>query len=426
MDRHDELNVNFAYGAISQTRTVKKLLDISLGSPELNKTGARYDHSRILKSEYLGFQDEASMEKDTEMMRAQLKRNATLKIKGRLLLALAKNITPDTRTAYVRWWVRTHRKYSKKCITNFALKSKVSVQVAFWRFKKIAAPFKKKRKHYVLFMEKIINLVEIMEHRQKARLHRSAFYKIRLRQEMKQIMDDIGSLANLSNVMDTRQAANFNEVKTDSNLLSKQDIFQRMIKGVMGKYLDCFQKLKGHRLASMLGEKLSHELLQRLLERLIQGAEGKLQGTKHLYYNKMKANKRLFDRKKAICRRVLDANFRSMSAGWNNLIQMYREHMQQVREKVKYIVKCMRDKDAQFVFQAWKGMVERKRMMEGVGMGKAEQNKLKLLRRLMDKGYDLQVQAWNALSEWKKYNDAQENTDFAEKAGREEREKNFS
>ena len=60
MDRHDELNVNFAYGAISQTRTVKKLLDISLGSPELNKTGARYDHSRILKSEYLGFQDEAS------------------------------------------------------------------------------------------------------------------------------------------------------------------------------------------------------------------------------------------------------------------------------------------------------------------------------------------------------------------------------
>jgi hypothetical protein len=117
---------------------------------------------------------------------------STLKLKGRLLLALAKNITPDTRTAYVRWWVRTHRKYSKKCITNFALKSKVSVQVAFWRFKKIAAPFKKKRKHYVLFMEKIINLVEIMEHRQKARLHRSAFYKIRLRHEMKQIMNDIG------------------------------------------------------------------------------------------------------------------------------------------------------------------------------------------------------------------------------------------
>ena len=90
------------------------------------------------------------------MMKAQMKRQATLRLKGRLLLALSKNIAPDTRTAYVRWWVRTHRKYSKKCITNFALKSKVSVQVAFWRFKKIAAPFKKKRKDYARFMEKVI------------------------------------------------------------------------------------------------------------------------------------------------------------------------------------------------------------------------------------------------------------------------------
>merc|ERR1712151_34016 len=305
------------------------------------------------------------------------------------------------------------QKILKKCITNFALKSKVSVQVAFWRFKKIAAPFKKKRKHYVRFMEKIINLVEIMEHRQKARLHRSAFYRIRLRSEMKQIMNDIGSLANLTNVIDTRHAANYHQVKADSNLLSKQDIFQRMIKGVMGKYIDCFQKLKGNRLAGMLQEKLSQELLQRLLERLIQGAEGKLMGIKHLYYN----------RKKAICRRVLDTNFRLMSAGWNNLIQMYREHMQQVREKVKYIVKCMRDKDAAYVYAAYKGMVERKRMLEGVGMGKAEQNKVKLLRRLLDKSYDLQVQAWNALIEWKKYNEAQEEADSAENRAREERER---
>merc|ERR1712151_695094 len=315
------------------------------------------------------------------------------------------------------------QKILKKCITNFALKSKVSVQVAFWRFKKIAAPFKKKRKHYVRFMEKIINLVEIMEHRQKARLHRSAFYRIRLRSEMKQIMDDIGSLANLTNVIDTRHAANYHQVKADTNMLSKQDIFQRMVKGVMGKYIDCFQKLKGNRLAGMLQEKLSQEMLQRLLERLIQGAEGKLHGIKHLYYDKMKANKRLFDKKKAICRRVLDTNFRLMSAGWNNLIQMYREHMQEVREKVKYIVKCMRDKDAAYVYAAWKGMLERKRMLDGVGLGKAEQNKVKLLRRLLDKSYDLQVQAWNALIEWKKFNIAQEEGESAENRAREEREK---
>jgi len=85
------------------------------------------------------------------------------------LLSLNKNIAPDTRTAFVRWWVRTHKKYAKKCMTVFAIKSKISVQVAFWRFKRLSAPFKKKKKHYERFMEKVVTLVEIMEHRQKAR-----------------------------------------------------------------------------------------------------------------------------------------------------------------------------------------------------------------------------------------------------------------
>jgi len=54
-------------------------------------------------------------------------------------------------------------------MTVFAIKSKISVQVAFWRFKRLSAPFKKKKKHYERFMEKVVTLVEIMEHRQKAR-----------------------------------------------------------------------------------------------------------------------------------------------------------------------------------------------------------------------------------------------------------------
>jgi len=77
-----------------------------------------------------------------------------------------------------------------------------------------------------------------------------------------------------------------------------------MIKGVLGKYIQAMKQLRNHRLQSLMAERLSKETLQRLCERLCHAAEGKLKGSKHLYYDKLKQNKLLFDKKKAICRRV--------------------------------------------------------------------------------------------------------------------------
>jgi len=78
---HEKNNKNYSYGAISQTRTSKRLLNMSLDSPALDKTGVRFENSHILKSEYLGFQDEIL--KDSETMKAQMKKHATLRLRGR-------------------------------------------------------------------------------------------------------------------------------------------------------------------------------------------------------------------------------------------------------------------------------------------------------------------------------------------------------
>ena len=354
--------------------------------------------------------------RDTETMRAQLKRNATLRLKGRLLLALSKNIAPDTRTAMVRWWVRTHKKYAKKCMTVFAVKSKVSVQVAFWRFKRMAAPFKKKRKHYEGFMQKVMSLMEIMEHRQKARLHRTAFYRIKLRGEIQRIVKDLSSLQNLGGIIESNTVANYTSLKSDTNLLANKDIFKRMISGVMGKYLDCLQKLRANRLQSLMSEKLSNQTLQRLIERLVSAAEGNLKGLTSQGYILLRKNKILFDKKKAICRRVIDVNFRLQSSGWNKLMDLTKEHLRRVKDKVRFIVKALQNQEARFLWAAYKGLVERKRMLEGVGVGDSDMKKIQLIKRLTNQGYNLQVMACNGLQEFLASERRRESAEQAEHA----------
>lgn len=66
---------------------------------------------------------------------AKTKMSALHRVKGRVLLSLCKTQAPDSRTAFVRWYVRTHRKFGKYAIQQLAVKNKISSQVALWRFK---------------------------------------------------------------------------------------------------------------------------------------------------------------------------------------------------------------------------------------------------------------------------------------------------
>merc|ERR1711972_676354 len=58
------------------------------------------------------------------------------------------------------------------------------------------------------------------------------------------------------------------------------------------------------------------------------------------------------------------------------------------------------DKDARFLLCAWNGLVQRANLLNGVGMDNAQQLKIQLIKRLTNKGYNLQVMAANALKEF--------------------------
>merc|ERR1712048_1547473 len=71
-----------------------------------------------------------------------------------------------------------------------------------------------------------------------------------------------------------------------------------------------------------------------------------------------------------------------------------------LKDKLKFVIKTLTDKDAQYTMMAYNAMKQRMLMLNGVGMGDAGMKKVQLIKRLTNQGYNLQVMAANALKEY--------------------------
>merc|ERR1711935_1080512 len=72
----------------------------------------------------------------------------------------------------------------------------------------------------------------------------------------------------------------------------------------------------------------------------------------------------------------------------------------QMKEKLKYVISALTDKDKMFTMMAYNAMKQRMLMLAGVGMGDAEMKKAQLIKRLTNKGHNFQVMAVNCLREF--------------------------
>merc|ERR1712151_598229 len=89
-----------------------------------------------------------------------------------------------------------------------------------------------------------------------------------------------------------------------------------------------------------------------------------------------------------------------MSAGYNKLIESWNAKQGALKDKLKFVIKALTDKDKQFALMAYNGLKQRAPMLSGVGMGDSEMKKVQLIKRLTNQGYNLQVMAANALQEF--------------------------
>merc|ERR1711976_432137 len=107
-------------------------------------------------------------------------------------------------------------------------------------------------------------------------------------------------------------------------------------------------------------------------------------------------------KQRGIMRRIVDKNARMVSAGYNKLIEKWKSRQNTLKEKLKFVIKALTDKDANFILMAYNTLKQRKLMLEGVGLGEdnAQKLKIRLIRKLTDTGFNLQTQAANSLKEF--------------------------
>merc|ERR1711912_142901 len=108
----------------------------------------------------------------------------------------------------------------------------------------------------------------------------------------------------------------------------------------------------------------------------------------------------LMARQRGIMRRIVDGNVRLMSAGWNKLLESWKANNAMLRDKLKFVIKTLTDKDANYKLMAYNQMKQRMLMLNGVGLGDAEMKKVQLIKRLTNQGYNLQVMGVNAIREF--------------------------
>merc|ERR1712216_1103819 len=108
----------------------------------------------------------------------------------------------------------------------------------------------------------------------------------------------------------------------------------------------------------------------------------------------------LMARQRGIMRRIVDGNVRLMSAGWNKLLESWKANNAMLRDKLKFVIKTLTDKDAAFTLMAYNQMKQRMLMLNGVGMGDAGMKKVQLIKRLTNQGHNLQVMGVNSIREY--------------------------
>merc|ERR1711990_281804 len=108
--------------------------------------------------------------------------------------------------------------------------------------------------------------------------------------------------------------------------------------------------------------------------------------------------------------------------GYNKLIEEWKARMAEIRDKLKFVIRSLTDQQARYILMAYNSLQQRAAMLNGAGMNNTEMMKIQLIKRLTNKGYNMQVMGVNAIREFLTAARAQDELDRLE-AERQAKEK---
>merc|ERR1712100_883958 len=105
-------------------------------------------------------------------------------------------------------------------------------------------------------------------------------------------------------------------------------------------------------------------------------------------------------RMRGIMNRIVDSNVRLMGMGYNKLVEEWKARMAEIRDKLKFVIRSLTDQQARYILMAYNSLQQRAAMLNGAGMNNTEMMKIQLIKRLTNKGYNMQVMGVNAIREF--------------------------
>merc|ERR1711957_997201 len=131
----------------------------------------------------------------------------------------------------------------------------------------------------------------------------------------------------------------------------------------------------------------------------------------------------LIRKQRGVMMRILDSNTRLMGMGWNKLLEGAKARKGMLENKLKFVLKALTDRDAQYTLTAYNELKQRYLMLCGIGMGDAELKKVNLIKRITNKSRNLQVMGVNSLKSFLANERAREQR-IKEELERQQKEKN--
>merc|ERR1712151_543871 len=86
--------------------------------------------------------------------------------------------------------------------------------------------------------------------------------------------------------------------------------------------------------------------------------------------------------------------------GYNKLVEEWKARMAELRDKLKFVIRSLTDQQARYILMAYNSLQQRAAMLNGAGMNNTEMLKIQLIKRLTNKGYNMQVMGVNAIREF--------------------------
>merc|ERR1711957_177807 len=103
---------------------------------------------------------------------------------------------------------------------------------------------------------------------------------------------------------------------------------------------------------------------------------------------------------RGIMNRMVDSSVRLMGMGYNKLVEEWKARQAEMKEKLRFVIAALTDKDKMFILMAYNGLQQRAAMLNGAGMSNTEMLKIQLIKRLTNKGYNMQVCGINCIREF--------------------------